>query len=192
VIQGALVIALAVIAWQLHRTRPHPRTALRGLSGPAVTLLACALGGLMSGGAAQRVADWLDGTGSFLAGPPVPLTWQSSVVPALLLVLPALGAGLGRRTWLLRRTEQGEVPLDHPGEPQDPSRTRAIATTRAMATLTDRTPLVVAVTSATTLLLGAGAVVGGCPQNRRPARPPGTPTPSCTAPRRPRRPWAPG
>ncbi|MFJ9907766.1 hypothetical protein ACIRVK_33600 [Streptomyces sp. NPDC101152] len=159
-IQGALVVTLAVIARRLHRTRPDPRAALRGLSGPAVALLACALGGLMSGGVAQRVADWLDGTGTFLAGPPVLLTWQASVIPVLLLVLLVLGAGLGRRAWLLRRTELGEVPLDYPGEPQDPSRTRAIATTRAMATLTDRTPLVVAVTSATTLLLGAGAVAG--------------------------------
>ncbi|MGW2515714.1 hypothetical protein ACWC09_01515 [Streptomyces sp. NPDC001617] len=158
--QGALVIALAVVARVLYRTHPDPRAAMRGLSGPAVAMLACALGGVMSGGVSQRVSDWLDGTGTSIAGPPVLLTWQSSVIPVLLLVLLVLCAGLGRSAWRLRRAELGEVDLGHPGEPKDIARTRAIATTRALATLTDRAPLVVAVTSVTTLLLGAGAVVG--------------------------------
>ena len=158
--QGALVIALAVVARILYRTHPDPRAAMRGLAGPAVAMLACALGGVMSGGVSQRVSDWLDGTGTSIAGPPVLLTWQSSVIPVLLLVLLVLCAGLGRGAWRLRRTELGEVDLDHPGEPGDVARTRAIATTRALATLTDRAPLLVAVTSVTTLLLGTGAVVG--------------------------------
>ena len=67
--------------------RADPRTALHGLGGPAVAMLACALGGVMSGGVAQRVADWLDGTGTPgmaggpIPGPPVLLTWQASVIP---------------------------------------------------------------------------------------------------------------
>ncbi|MET7475670.1 hypothetical protein ABZT17_15080 [Streptomyces sp. NPDC005648] len=158
--QGALVIALAVAARVLYRTHLDPRAAMRGLAGPAVAMLACALGGVMSGGVAQRVSDWLDGTGTSIDGPPVLLTWQSSVIPVLLLVLLVLCAVLGRRAWRLRRAQLREVDLDHPGEPGDIARTRAIATTRALATLTDRAPLLVAVTSVTTLLLGAGAVLG--------------------------------
>ncbi|MFE9310143.1 hypothetical protein ACFYM5_20955 [Streptomyces sp. NPDC006706] len=87
--QGLLVVALAAVAHALYRTRPDPRAALRGLGGPAVATLACALGGVMSGGVCQRVADWLDGTGASIPGPPVLLTWQSSVIPPLLVVLLA-------------------------------------------------------------------------------------------------------
>ncbi|KUO05261.1 hypothetical protein AQJ67_07760 [Streptomyces caeruleatus] len=158
--QGLLVIVLAVVAHVLHRTRPDPRAAMRGLGGPAVVMLACALGGVMSGGVAQRVADWLDGTGVSVAGPPVLLTWQASVIPPLLVLLLSLCGWLAWRAWLLRRTELGTVELDYAGEPRDPARTRRIAGTRAMATLTDRVPLFVAVTSTATLLLGAGALVG--------------------------------
>lgn len=139
-LQGLLVIVLAVVAHVLHRTRPDPRAAMRGLGGPAVVMLACALGGVMSGGVAQRVADWLDGTGASLAGPPVLLTWQASVIPPLLVLLLLLCGWLARRAWLLRRTELGQVELDYLGEPRDTARTRRIASTRAMATLTDRAP----------------------------------------------------
>lgn len=159
-VQGLLVIALAVVAHLLYRSHRDARTVLRGQGGPAVAMLACALGGVMSGGVSQRVSDWLDGTGTSIDGPPVLLTWQASVIPVLLLVLLVFCAGLGRRAWLLRRTELGTVELDYPGEPKDTARTRRIATTRALAALTDCGPLVVAVTSATTLLLGAGALLG--------------------------------
>lgn len=167
--QGLLVIVLAVVAHVLHRTRPDPRAAMRGLGGPAVAMLACALGGVMSGGVAQRVADWLDGTGASIVGPPVLLTWQASVIPPLLVLLLLLCGGLGRRAWRLRRTELGNVDVDYVGEPRDTARTRRIATTRAMATLTDRAPLVVAVTSTATLLLGAGALVGALTTDKTPS-----------------------
>lgn len=68
-VQGLLVITLAVVARLLHRTRPDSRAAMRGLGGPAVAMLACALGGVMSGGVSQRVSDWLDGTGTSIDGP---------------------------------------------------------------------------------------------------------------------------
>ncbi|MER6357185.1 hypothetical protein ABT186_36570 [Streptomyces sp. NPDC001634] len=158
--QGLLVIALGVVAHVLYRAHPDTRTAMRGLAGPAVAMLACALGGVMSGGVAQRVADWLDGTGHTMTGPPVLLTWQASAIPPLLLVLLVLVGWLSWRTWLLRRAETALVELDHPGEPTDTARTLRIASTRAMATLTDRTPLVVGITSAVTLLLGAVALAG--------------------------------
>ncbi|MFF8429505.1 hypothetical protein ACF07Y_31030 [Streptomyces sp. NPDC016566] len=158
--QGLLVVILAVVAHDLYRRRPDPRAGMRGLGGPAVVLLACALGGVMSGGVAQRVADWLDGTRALLDGPPVLLTWQASAIPPILAVLLAVAAHLALRTARLARAERDRVSDEHPGEPEDPSRTRAIAQARAMAALTDRTPLVVAVLAATTLLTGAAALAG--------------------------------
>ncbi|MEV4045438.1 hypothetical protein, partial [Streptomyces sp. NPDC049744] len=159
-VQGLLVIALAVVAHLLHRSRPDARAAVRGLGGPAVAMLACALGGVMSGGVSQRVSDWMDGTGTFLDGPPVLLTWQASVIPPLLAVVLLMCAVLARHTLRLARAERDAVERDHPGETGDPGRTRRIALTRATATLTDRAPLLIAITSAATLLLGAGALVG--------------------------------
>ncbi|GAA4791231.1 hypothetical protein [Streptomyces ziwulingensis] len=167
--QGLLVIALAVAAHLLHRTAPDPRAAMRGLGGPAVAMLACALGGVMSGGVAQRVSDWLDGTGTFLAGPPVLLTWQASVIPPLLLVVLALCAVLVRHTLLRARAERADVTGDQPGDAGDPARTRRIATARAAARLTDRAPLLLALTSTATFLLGAAALAGALATDRTPA-----------------------
>ncbi|MFF4759168.1 hypothetical protein [Streptomyces sp. NPDC001292] len=167
--QGLLVVALAAVAHVLYRTRPDARAALRGLGGPAVAMLACALGGVMSGGVCQRVADWLDGTGTSIPGPPVMLTWQASVIPPLLVVLLVLCGRMARRARRLARAERPAVERDHPGEPADPERTRRIARTRAMATLTDDGPIVVGATSAVTLLLGAAALVGALGTDRTPA-----------------------
>ncbi|CAL9366253.1 hypothetical protein [Streptomyces sp. enrichment culture] len=153
---------------------PHRRTgaagpvALRGLAGPAVTLLACALGGVMAGGVAQRVADWLDGTGAALPGPPVLLTWQASVIPPLLIVLLVVVAVLARRTVRLARAERAAVDRAYPDENREPARTRRIARVRALAALTDRAPVVVGVTAVTTLLLGAGALAGAWISDRTP------------------------
>ncbi|MFE9354561.1 hypothetical protein ACFYPB_10155 [Streptomyces olivaceoviridis] len=166
--QGLLVVALATVAGYLHRRRPDPRAGMRGLGGPAVALLACALGGVISGGVAQRVADWLDGTRALLTGPPVLLTWQASVIPPLLAVLLLLVAGLALHTARLARAERDRVRHEHPGEPEDPARTRAIAHARAMATLTDRAPLVVAVLTATTLVLGSVALAGALATRKTP------------------------
>ncbi|WP_406480785.1 hypothetical protein [Streptomyces sp. NBC_01615] len=168
--QCLLVIALGVVARILYRTRPDTRTAMRGLAGPAVAMLACALGGVMSGGVSQRVADWLDGTRDSIPGPPVLLTWQASVIPPLLVVLLALIGWLARRTWQLRSQEVDVVELDYKGEPKDTARTRRIASTRAMAALTDRAPRMVGVISFVTLLLGAGALAGALAAEE----PPGT------------------
>ncbi|MGW1049134.1 hypothetical protein ACWDBD_15940 [Streptomyces sp. NPDC001118] len=166
--QGLLVVALAVVARDLYRRSPDPRAGMRGLSGPAVALLACALGGVMSGGVAQRVADWLDGTHALLPGPPVLLTWQASTIPPVLAVLLIVAAGLGMRTARLARAERDRVREEHAGEPEDPSRTHAIAQVRAMAALTDRAPFVVAVLTVTTLVLGAVALAGALATGKTP------------------------
>ncbi|MFJ8822644.1 hypothetical protein ACIREE_12745 [Streptomyces sp. NPDC102467] len=167
-VEGALVVALAVVAKVIYRRAPDRRTALRGLGGPATAMLACALGGVMTGGIAQRVADWLDGTSGLIKGPPVLLSWQASVIPPLLVVLAVLCAALALRTARVKKRETAQVPLDYhldaradeSSEPSDEARTDRIASTRARAALTDQAPLMIGVVSAVTLLLGVLAVAG--------------------------------
>ncbi|MCX5197139.1 hypothetical protein OOK31_25125 [Streptomyces sp. NBC_00249] len=168
--QGCCVLALAVVARRLHRGAPRaasgPGTALGGLGGPAVAVLGCALGGVMSGGVAQRVADWLDGdatpgmAGARLAGPPVLLSWQAAVLPPMLLALALLAAGVGARAARTRRRTARAVAAEYPGERPDPARSRRIAGARAAAALTDSAPWFVGAVSGITLLLGAGALAG--------------------------------
>ncbi|MFJ3234957.1 hypothetical protein [Streptomyces sp. NPDC086787] len=168
-VQGALVVALGAVAHGLHRGHPDPRAAMRGLGGPAVALLACALGAVMTGGVALRVADWLDGDGGSLAGPPVVLTWQAAVIPLFIVLLLAPVCLLGWRTWRRCRAERLLVALDHPGEPEDTARTRRIARIRATAALTDQMPLAVAHVSAAMFVLGAAAQAGALATRRTPA-----------------------
>ncbi|MCX4587296.1 hypothetical protein [Streptomyces sp. NBC_01481] len=165
--QGALVIALGVVAWILHRRARHARTALFGLGGPAVAMLACALGGVMTGGVAQRVADWLDGPGTpgmdgegSIPGPPVLLSWQASVIPVLLIVVFVPAVVLAVRTWRTARGLGKGVETEYEVGRPDEGRTRRIAGTRARAALTDAAPWIVGIVSGATLLLGAGAVAG--------------------------------
>ncbi|WP_282692323.1 hypothetical protein [Streptomyces sp. CC208A] len=174
--QGGLVVALGAVALLLQRPRRDPRTALAGLGGPATAMLACALGGVMSGGVAQRVADWLDGpatpgtAASPLVGPPVLLSWQASVLPVLLLLLLGPAALLGVRTALTARRLRAAVEADYAGETPDPVRTGQIAASRARASLTDSAPLLVGVVSGTALLLGAAAVAGAWISDEVPGR----------------------
>ncbi|MEU0835364.1 hypothetical protein [Streptomyces sp. NPDC005969] len=165
--QGMLVIVLATVALGLYRRTPEPRTVMYGLGGPAVAMLACALGGVMTGGVAQRVADWLDGPGtpgmgqsSLIDGPPVLLSWQASVIPVLLALLLIPAVVLGVRTWLAARAMEPEVNKEYGEKRPDAARTRQIARTRAMAALTDSAPWLLGLVSGATLLLGAGAVAG--------------------------------
>ncbi|MEU3427798.1 hypothetical protein [Streptomyces gardneri] len=172
--QGGLVVALGAVALLLQRPRKDPRTALRGLGGPAVAMLACALAGVMSGGVAQRVADWLDGTGAGQGpriGPPVLLSWQASVIPVLLLLLLAPAALLAVRTVLDARRLRPAVEADYDAEDEpDPVRTGRIAAGRARAGLTDSAPVLVGVVSGATLLLGAASVVGAWASGNVPGR----------------------
>ncbi|MFJ7627067.1 hypothetical protein ACIQZN_11300 [Streptomyces sp. NPDC097595] len=177
VAEGVLVVLLAAISLHLYRRCPEPRTVLRGLGGPAVAMLACALGGVMTGGVAQRVADWLDGPGSpgmgrsaLIEGPPVLLSWQASVIPVLLALLLVPGAVLGVRTWLVARGLEPVVDAEYGERFPDPSRTKRIARIRATAALTDSAPRVVGIVSGATLLLGAGAVAGSWATGEVPGR----------------------
>ncbi|MFD9503769.1 hypothetical protein [Streptomyces sp. NPDC060035] len=175
--QGVLVVLLAVVALSLYHRIPEPRTTLYGLGGPAVAMLACALGGVMTGGVAQRVADWLDGSGtpgmgsgSTIEGPPVLLSWQASVIPVLLLLLLVPVTWLAVRTALRARRLGPEVEAEYEQARPDPARTRRIARTRATAALTDSAPWLVALVSGATLLLGTGAVAGSWLSDEVPGR----------------------
>ncbi|MFJ8309984.1 MULTISPECIES: hypothetical protein [unclassified Streptomyces] len=164
--QGVLVIALAAVARYLRRRAPGERTALRGLGGPAVAMLACALGGVMTGGVAQRAAAWVDRGAapgmnrSAFKGPPPLLTWQASVIPALLALLVPVVLFFAVRTWRTAWADAPRVVADYPGERPDTARSRQIAAARAMAGLTDRTPVFLGIVSGASLLLGAAALAG--------------------------------
>ncbi|MFJ3903058.1 hypothetical protein [Streptomyces sp. NPDC090025] len=174
--QGGLVVALGTVALLLHRPRRDPRTALHGLGGPATAMLACALGGVMSGGVAQRVADWLDGSGTpgtgdgLITGPPVLLSWQASVIPVLLLLLLLPVGLLTVRTVLASRRLRPVVDADYGAADPDRLRTDQIAAGRARAALTDSAPLLIGVVSGATLLLGAASVVGAWASGNVPGR----------------------
>ncbi len=166
VAQGLLVAAMGVLGVVLHRRRPADRTALRGLGSASVAMVACALGGVMSGGVTQRVGDWLDGPGTsgmgggLIDGPPTLLTWQSAAIPVL------LGAALAMALWYLfqvsRRSREmtDDVERGYPGAVPDASRSRRIASTIALAGLTDAAPRLTGTIAATTLLLGGAGVLG--------------------------------
>ncbi|MEC4020776.1 hypothetical protein, partial [Streptomyces sp. H27-D2] len=175
-VQGLLVVGLGVTALILHRAAPVERTPLGGLGGAAVAMLACALGGLMSGGVAQRVADWLDGGGTPgeqrgpIVGPPVVLSWQASVIPALLLLVVALLGCFGWKVWRTRkqliRTIPGEYGTDRP----DSARTERIAGAIARAGLTDSARWVIGTVALVTLVLGGVAVAGAWWTGKVPGR----------------------
>ncbi|MFJ8884886.1 hypothetical protein ACIRJR_15965 [Streptomyces sp. NPDC102402] len=165
--QGLLVVVLAVVALTLYRRAPEPRTTLHGLGGPVVAMLACALGGVMTGGVAQRVADWLDGpgtpgmgAGADIPGPPVLLSWQASVIPVLLLLLLLPVVWLAVRTLRRARRAGPAIEAEYEERQPEPGRTRQIARTRATAALTDSAPGILGLLAAATLLLGTGAVTG--------------------------------
>jgi hypothetical protein len=180
IVQGVLIAALAAAAILLHRTPPPGygggAVAMRGLAGPAVALLACALGGVLTGGVAQRTADWLDRgrtpgqRGSSLAGPPAVLTWESSAIPAVLVLLALVAAGVAWRLWRQQRALYGQVERLYHGEPHHPSRTRQIASAIARAGLTDTAPLLIAVVCGAAFVLGGGAVVGAWMSGGTPAK----------------------
>jgi hypothetical protein len=167
--QGVLVIGVAVAAARLHRNAPATdRGALAGLGGAAVALLACALGGVFTGGVTQRVADWLDPTaepgepGATIAGPPVVLSWQAAAIPALLCVVLLLAVAawlrVTRRARRLAPAVRGAYP-DEPVAPLD-ERSAAIAASLARAELTDAAPPAVGWIAGASLVLGVTAVAG--------------------------------
>ncbi len=168
--QAALIVALAVAAALLHATTHRPATVLHGLGGPAVAVLACGTAGVMTGGVAQRVADWLDGGatpgmgGDAVPAPPPLLSWQASVIPVLLVLLLVPVTVLAVRTTRAARAGRARVEADYgvgegAGAPRaDAVRTRLIARRRALVRLTDAASWLVGTLAGAALLLGAAAV----------------------------------
>lgn len=181
VVQCVLIAMLAGAALVLNRRAPAGhRSALHGLGGAAVALLACATGGVLSGGAAQRVSEWLGpgssggGTGAAaIAGPPVVLVWQAAVIPALLVTVLLVVLAGAVRTWRTGARLAPDVRAGYPGEhadgPPNEERSRSIARTVARARLTDSAPVLVGAVAVLTLLLGAGAVLGATATGTAPA-----------------------
>ncbi len=150
------------------------RVVAGGYGGPLVAVLACGLGGVFAGGIAQRVADWLDrgGTpgshGSVLAGPPVLLSWQAAAIPVMLLILAIVALCGAAWLWRAQRREEAAVRASHPGQPEDPSRTRLIAGAIARAGLTDLSPVLVTTIAGGAFVLGAVAMAGAWGSGRSP------------------------
>lgn len=174
VTQGLLVALLAFVAWRMHRSEPGRRTVLKGLCGPTVAMIACALGGLMSAGAAHRAGDWLDRGAAPgqedgpLDGPPVVLVWQAAVIPPVLLVILAATAVAAFHYWRTRGNLIAMVERSHPGELEQPARTRQIARAHARAGLTDKAPTLLGAAALATFALGTVAVVGARLSGRTP------------------------
>ncbi|MFI2240874.1 hypothetical protein [Streptomyces chrestomyceticus] len=182
VLQGLLVLGLLVTAGFLQNAarrhgRGDGRAALKGFHGAAVALLGCALGGVLTGGAAQRLADWMDGgatpgqPGASIAGPAVVLSWQASVLPVLLVVVAAFAVLAGVQMLVVRRKVEPDIPgLYDKQERPDEQRVRRIAGTIARAGLTDSAPVLLGAVCLVTLVLGAGAVAGAWLTDRAPGR----------------------
>ncbi|MFH9421934.1 hypothetical protein [Streptomyces sp. NPDC017529] len=182
VFQSLLVLGLLGTACFLQHAatrhgRGDGRAALKGMHGAAVALLACALGGALTGGMAQRLGDWLDRgavpgrPGSPMAGPPVLLSWQASVLPVLLVVVAAFAVLAGIQVTLVRRRITSDIAGGYDAQERpDEERTRRIAGTIARAGLTDSAPVLVGAVCLVTLVLGAGAVAGAWLTDRAPGR----------------------
>ncbi|TDC68713.1 hypothetical protein [Streptomyces hainanensis] len=166
--QGVLVVALALAAHRLHRQAPSAdRGALFGLGAAAVGLLACGLGGVLTGGMTEWVADALDGSAgdppeATIAGPPVILSWQAAAIPAWLLVVLGLAVAALFRVVARRRELEPGVRDRYPDEPCEPQedRSRRIASAVARAELTDVAPRAIGWITGSCLALGLVCVAG--------------------------------
>ncbi|MDT0316776.1 hypothetical protein [Streptomyces millisiae] len=168
IVQGVLVVGLALTAHRLHRQAPSAdRGALAGLGAASVALLACGLGGVLTGGVTEWVADRLasshdDASGGSIAGPPVVLSWEAAAIPPLLLVVLGLAVAAGLRVVRRRRELAPGVRDRYPDEGCEPQedRSRSIASAVARAELTDSAPVLVGWVTASCLVLGLGCVAG--------------------------------
>ena len=166
-VQGALIAALAVTALMLqrHALAGH-RSAMGGLGGAAVALIGCGLGGVLSGGLAQRVSEWLAsgssaGTSELIAGPPVVLIWQAAVIPPLAVVTVLFALVSVVRVLRLRQALTPRIVDGYPDETTElRSRSARIAGSIARAGVTDSAPVLIGAITVLSLVLGAGAVTG--------------------------------
>jgi hypothetical protein len=147
--------------------------ALRGLAGPATAMLGIGLGNLLTAGSTVWVAQWLMGRGTLgitLPGPPLLLTWHSTGVPvlAVLLLVPLL--------WLLattlrrKRALKAQVDAAYATGPHgSATRTGQIAGALAEARLIDSGPLLIGSIAGLSFLLALFSLVGALVSHRTPA-----------------------
>ncbi|MEZ0094694.1 hypothetical protein [Streptacidiphilus sp. EB129] len=147
--------------------------ALHGLAGPATAMLGIGLGNLFTAGATVWAAQWLMGTGTLgvtLPGPPLLLTWHSTGVPllAVLLVPPLLLLAVR----MLRQQHSLEPEVNQAyetGTHSSATRTAQIAGALARARLTDAGPVLVGGLALLAFLLAATALAGALASGRTPA-----------------------
>ncbi|WP_225882239.1 tetratricopeptide repeat protein [Streptomyces aureocirculatus] len=165
-VQGAMVVVLAVVGTVLYRWTPGPRILLRGLAPATVVTLAFSLYNMMAAGAVQGLADWLGnydepGTaGGAIAGPPPAMTWQVSAIPVLLVVLLALVGATHIQLLGTARRLRAFTQADYPRDPYDTLRARRIAAARARARISDSIPTMLSAVAAAFLLLSAATLTG--------------------------------
>ncbi|WP_306321218.1 MULTISPECIES: hypothetical protein [unclassified Streptomyces] len=171
-VQGLIVVALALTGRLLRRRTPGPRTPLAGLAPAAVVMLACFLYNMLAGGAAQGLSDWLTGyrKDSTIPGPTAVATWQMTAIPLLLGVVLLLTLFAATQ---LRLTTRRLIPLvreEHWDAAPDALRERRIAGAMARARLPDSVPALVAVLAVAVALLTSVSLVGAYATGVSPSR----------------------
>ena len=147
--------------------------ALGGLGGPVTAMLGIGLGNLFTAGTVVWSAQWLMGSGTLgqtLPGPPQLLTWHSTGLPVLaLLLLVPLGVLLTR----MRRHKRALEPQVDAAYAVAPgragSRTGQIAGALAKARMLDSAPLLVGSLAALAFLLASAALAGALADGQTPA-----------------------
>ncbi|MEY9965062.1 hypothetical protein ABIA33_003104 [Streptacidiphilus sp. MAP12-16] len=147
--------------------------ALRGLAGPATAMLGIGLGNLFTAGATVWAAQWLMGRGTLgvtLPGPPLLLTWHSSGVPVLAVLLALLLIGLLIRMARQKRDLEPEVNAAYEtGTQVSATRTAQIAGVLARARLTDAGPVLIGAVAFLAFLLAGGSLAGALLSDRTPS-----------------------
>jgi hypothetical protein len=151
-VQGALVLMLLLAALVLFAVdRPHERTAMRGLAGPATAALGTLLGGGFSAALVYQGALWLSGCGSMNApeadclalSPPTAYSWLQLAFAFEAVIVLVVVAVLALRLRGAVRAQLPEVTSLYSRSVRD-RRTWDIARARAVGQLTEVLPKVLA------------------------------------------------
>ncbi|GAA1073025.1 hypothetical protein [Nocardiopsis metallicus] len=151
-VQGALVLMLLLAALVLFAVdRPHERTAMRGLAGPATAALGTLLGGGFSAALVYQGALWLSGCGSVNApeadclalSPPTAYSWLQLAFAFEAVIVLGVVAVLALRLRGAVRAQLPQVTSLYSRSVRD-RRTWDIARARAVGQLTEVLPKVLA------------------------------------------------
>ncbi len=151
-VQGALVLVLLVAALVLFAMdRPHPRTAMRGLAGPATAALGTLLGGGFSAALVYQGSLWLSGCGSMNApeadclvlSPPTAYSWLQLAFAFEAVIVLVVVVVLALRLRGAARAQLPDVTSLYSRSVRD-RRTWDIARARALGRMTEVLPMVLA------------------------------------------------